>query len=89
VTDQVSHPYKTAGRLIVLCFVVLTFLIESGKKVDCVMRCSNHFPYINVRHRKLDEDVDWIRLAKFRDCVNTAMNVWVEQNSRDSMITNC
>ena len=26
VTDQVSHPYKTTGKIIVLCIVIFTFL---------------------------------------------------------------
>jgi len=38
VNDQVSHPYKTTGKIIVLYIVILKFLIATWKTNDDIYR---------------------------------------------------
>jgi hypothetical protein len=41
VTDQVSHPYKTTGKIVVLYILIYMFL-EDGKTKDSVHNGNKH-----------------------------------------------
>jgi hypothetical protein len=42
VRDQVSHPYKTTGKIIILYILIFIFLIENWKTKDFVPNDSKH-----------------------------------------------
>ena len=42
MSDQVSHPYKTTGKIIVLCILTLYFWIANWKTEDSVPNSSKH-----------------------------------------------
>jgi hypothetical protein len=43
VGDQVSHPYKTKGKFIVLYILIFAFKIKDGKTKDSELRGIKHF----------------------------------------------
>jgi hypothetical protein len=46
VRDQVSHPYKTTGKVIVLCTLILCFQIAARKAKDSELHGSKHSLYL-------------------------------------------
>jgi fucose permease len=44
VTDQVSHPYKTIGKIIVLYIIIFTFLEADARKKGSGLNSSKHYP---------------------------------------------
>jgi hypothetical protein len=42
VTDQVSHPHKTAGKIIVLYILIFTFITQGKNTRDSEKNCIEH-----------------------------------------------
>ena len=48
MTDQVSHPYKIRGNIIILCILIFMFLIQNGKTKAFWTEGSQAFPDFNA-----------------------------------------
>jgi len=48
MTDQVSHPYKIRGNIIILCILIFMFLIQNGKTRAFWTEGSQAFPDFNA-----------------------------------------
>jgi hypothetical protein len=48
VNDQVSHPYKQTGKVIVLPILILVFLASQLKDKDSAPNGSKHFSELNL-----------------------------------------
>jgi hypothetical protein len=42
VRDQISHPYKTTSKIVVVYILIFMFLDMDGKMKDSELRCNRH-----------------------------------------------
>jgi len=53
VSDQVSHPYKTTGKIVVLWVLTFIFLGKTGRQKICIECADMHVKQIFVLHAHL------------------------------------